>query len=49
MADQEYQFPPPLKDPAPPMADQRFWSLIDESRERKRFPRLVARYPDMGD
>jgi hypothetical protein len=31
---EEYKFPPPLKKPIPPMAEDRFWSLIDESRKR---------------
>jgi hypothetical protein len=30
---QEYNLPPPLKVPVPPMKEARFWALIDESRQ----------------
>ncbi len=36
----EPRMPPPLKTPVPPMAEDRFWSLIDESRKRARKKKL---------
>src|SRR5262249_27357981 len=30
----EHKIPPPLRVPVPPMAEDRFWSLIDASRRR---------------
>jgi hypothetical protein len=37
---EEYKFPPPLKTPVPPMEDDRFWWLIDESRKQARKKKL---------
>ena len=36
----EYNFPPPLKVAVPPMAEDRFWALIGESRRRARKKKL---------
>lgn len=39
-AEPEYNFPPPLKVAVPPMAEDRFWALIDGSRQKARKKKL---------